>query len=352
MDEHVNYLDFRSIVIYNIKTDISLSQILELFTWVDIESYTYVDNIARINFFSYYFLYKAYENLKQKDLGFLGDICIKFLKTKELEKSVYYSYLCGGTRGIFITQIEEDDEQKLIKYANEYGSVEQIKYFKDRKTIYVIYEEYCTAVQFLNFLLNSPIYFSKKCGFVKQQKDEEHNLNEILHSGQRTVYIGNLQSEIDVKDILDQIKIGMLHNIKIIRDKKIGFITFLDCITAKIFLDHCEEYPLVIKGHKLKIMWGKITTISLSVVLAIFKGSTRGLKIHKALDKEELAAYGEIEHYEVAENTTVFYFSIVDAMQAYSEINKKNVMVDYIEDRCDGDALEKYILGLKVFQEL
>ncbi|CCH59353.1 hypothetical protein TBLA_0B05210 [Henningerozyma blattae CBS 6284] len=106
------------------------------------------------------------------------------------------------------------------------------------------------------------------------------NNNTFGNTPSRTVYLGNIPSDLSVKDLLDHVRSGVVENIKILPDKMCAFISFVDESSALLFHSDAILKRLNIGGRDIKIGWGKPTPIDPIVATSIVTdGATRNVYI-------------------------------------------------------------------------
>ena len=165
----------------------------------------------------------------------------------------------------------------------------------------------------------------------------------------RTVYLGNIPSEALAEEILNNVRTGPIESIRILPEKNCAFISFLDVPSAQIFHTDATLRKLTIGGQEVKIGWGKPSSISASVMLAVQQnGATRNVFLGNLPDditreeiEEDLGKFGAIEHIKLIKEKNiafVHFLSIANAMKAVqqlpSEANWAQRRVYYGKDRC------------------
>jgi RNA recognition motif-containing protein len=165
----------------------------------------------------------------------------------------------------------------------------------------------------------------------------------------RTVYLGNIPSEALAEEILSNVRTGPIESIRILPEKNCAFISFLDVPSAQIFHTDATLRKLTIGGQEVKIGWGKPSSISASVMLAVQQnGASRNVFLGNLPDdmtreeiEEDLGKFGAIEHIKLIKEKNiafVHFLSIANAMKAVqqlpSEANWAQRRVYYGKDRC------------------
>jgi RNA recognition motif-containing protein len=165
----------------------------------------------------------------------------------------------------------------------------------------------------------------------------------------RTVYLGNVPSEALAEEILDNVRTGPIESIRILPEKNCAFISFLDVPSAQIFHTDATMRKLTIGGQEVKIGWGKPSSISASVMLAVQQnGASRNVFLGNLPEdvtreeiEEDLGKFGAIEHVKLIKEKNigfVHFLSIANAMKAVqqlpSEAKYAQRRVYYGKDRC------------------
>lgn len=170
----------------------------------------------------------------------------------------------------------------------------------------------------------------------------------------RTVYLGNIPSDIQPNELLDYVRSGILESVKIIPSKSCAFISFVDHQSALLFHSDCILKKLSIKGHDIRIGWGKSTPVLPAVMEAIQRdGATRnvylgnlnnsvnGETITEEELREDLSSYGVIDCIKlIPEKGIAFihFLSILSAIRCVANLPLKEKYLDkkcfYGKDRC------------------
>ncbi|MBA7489989.1 hypothetical protein ES702_00523 [subsurface metagenome] len=89
-----------------------------------------------------------------------------------------------------------------------------------------------------------------------------------MASTSRTVYLGNIPADTSAEEILNHVRSGQIESVRLLPDKNCAFISFLDSSSATHFHSDAILKKLNIKGHDIKIGWGKPSQVPTSVALA------------------------------------------------------------------------------------
>lgn len=165
----------------------------------------------------------------------------------------------------------------------------------------------------------------------------------------RTIYIGNIPSETTVNEILSQVKTGPIESVRLLPDKSCAFISFLDPSQAALFYEDAILKKLSFHGKEAKIGWGKPSSISSTVMLAVKQsGATRNVYLGNLPEniteeeiREDLNKFGTIDQIKIIKNKGigfVHFLSISNAMKAVQQLPMEhkwaNRKISYGKDRC------------------
>lgn len=170
----------------------------------------------------------------------------------------------------------------------------------------------------------------------------------------RTVYLGNIPADIEPYELLDYVRSGILENVKILPSRNCAFISFIDLQSALLFHSDCILKKLNIKGHDIRIGWGKNLTILPAVLEAIQRdGATRNVYLGNLNNpatgqiiteeelREDLSTYGVIDCIKIIPEkgiAFIHFLSILSAIRCVSNLPLKEKYLDkkcfYGKDRC------------------
>lgn len=170
----------------------------------------------------------------------------------------------------------------------------------------------------------------------------------------RTVYLGNVPSDIEPYELLDYVRSGILENVKILPAKNCAFISFVDAQSALLFHSDCILKKLNINGNDIRIGWGKNAPIAPAVLEAIQRdGATRnvylgnlnnspsGEMVTEAELREDLSLYGVIDSIKIIPEkgiAFIHFLSILSAIRCVLNLTLKERYADkkcfYGKDRC------------------
>ncbi|KAK6458180.1 uncharacterized protein RJT20DRAFT_133621 [Scheffersomyces xylosifermentans] len=170
----------------------------------------------------------------------------------------------------------------------------------------------------------------------------------------RTVYLGNIPADIQPNELLDYVRSGILENVKILPAKNCAFISFIDHQSALLFHSDCILKKLSIKGHDIRIGWGKNTPILPAVMESIQRdGATRNVYLGNLNNpvngeviteqelREDLSCYGVIDCIKIIPEkgiAFIHFLSILSAIRCVANLPLKEKYLDkkcfYGKDRC------------------
>lgn len=98
--------------------------------------------------------------------------------------------------------------------------------------------------------------------------------------GNRTVYLGGLESGTSEEDVCNAVRGGMLESVKLLRDRRVCFVTFLRTEDAAAFIARASSCGFFVKSKCLKVAWGRNPgPIHPEVMAAVEEGASRNLYI-------------------------------------------------------------------------
>lgn len=162
------------------------------------------------------------------------------------------------------------------------------------------------------------------------------------------MYIGNIPSETTVNEILSQVKTGPIESVRLLPDKNCAFISFLDASPATLFYEEAIIKKLSFHGKEAKIGWGKPSSVSSTVMLAVQQsGATRNVYLGNLPEniteeeiREDLSKFGTIDQIKIIKNKGigfVHFLNISNAMKAVQQLPMEhkwsNRKISYGKDR-------------------
>jgi RNA recognition motif-containing protein len=177
-----------------------------------------------------------------------------------------------------------------------------------------------------------------------------HMTPSITSGTSRTVYLGNVPAETPAEELLSHVRSGQIESVRLLLDKNCAFISFLDGSSATHFHSDAILKKLSIKGHDIKIGWGKPSPVPTSVALAVQQsGASRNVylgnlpeEITEVEIREDLGKFGPIDTIKLVREKAigfVHFLSISNAIKAVAQLPQEQKWqtprrVYYGKDRC------------------
>ncbi|KAG1456148.1 hypothetical protein G6F46_009027 [Rhizopus delemar] len=282
----------------------------------------------------------------------------------------------GATRAVYIGKIDSSlTKEKLTAEAIKYGPIEEVKVVVEKSCAFVHFLNIASAVKCVTELPTIPEWQSKRVNYAKDHcagnltnesftspasfgfdaygnpmmptlgLQTSPNAGNIL----RTIYIGSLQPDVKYEDICNAIRGGNVLQVRYFPDKHIAFVSFMDAGTAISVFNYANSQGLVIKGKRVRVGWGKPSTIPSQVAQAIQQGATRNVYIggidetvNEDKLRQDFEQFGEIELVNTHKEKScafVNFTSVNSAVAAVAGIKLKNseyqaFKINYGKDRC------------------
>ncbi|OCT46252.1 putative differentiation regulator (Nrd1) [Cladophialophora carrionii] len=166
----------------------------------------------------------------------------------------------------------------------------------------------------------------------------------------RTVYLGNIPADTSAEEILSHVRSGQIESVRLLPEKNCAFISFLDSSSATHFHSDAILKKLSIKGHDIKIGWGKPSQVPTSVALAVQQsGASRNVYLGNLPEditeqeiREELGKFGPIDTIKMVREKAiafVHFLSIGNAVKTVAQLPQDPKWgpprrVYYGKDRC------------------
>ena len=184
--------------------------------------------------------------------------------------------------------------------------------------------------------------------------------NEFDNSSSlRTVYLGNLPTDISAKEVCDLISVGVIESIKMVHDKNCAFVTFLDGDIADFFVKQVVHRPLEIGGREIKVGWGKNSLLSETLWQAVKNGASRHVLLANVLNmtyewiESIFSVFGAIESIMIfpeKDMASIHLTSITAAIKAVVTLSMDSrwsqTRISYGRDRCAPPATSTSLLTL------
>ena len=175
-------------------------------------------------------------------------------------------------------------------------------------------------------------------------------LPTVISGTSRTVYLGNIPSETSAEEILGHVRSGQIESVRLLPDKNCAFVSFLDGGSATHFHSDAILKKLSIRGHDIKVGWGKPSHVPTSVALAVQQsGASRNVYLGNLPDsiterelREDLGKFGPIDTVKIVKEKNiafVHFLSISNAIKAVTHLPQEPKWqaprrVYYGKDRC------------------
>ncbi|KAI9094003.1 hypothetical protein DFS34DRAFT_250337 [Phlyctochytrium arcticum] len=277
----------------------------------------------------------------------------------------------GASRNVFIGNIDEVvTEPWLSQELGRFGPVDQIKILPEKRIAFVHMASIAAAMKAVGTLTNDVRWSNRRINYGKDRcAYQPKNAGLIPGMGyglpydpfsgmtsqlggntstNRTVYLGSIHPDVTTKDLCDVIRGGILQNIKYMPDKNISFVTFVDPTSALNFYNRGTYEGVVLKGKRLKVGWGKATTIPQSVAAAVQSGASRNVyigAIDDAINEERLrkdfSEFGDIELVNIIPEKNIGFVNFVDITSAVKAVDAmkhepeySKYKINFGKDRC------------------
>ncbi|KAI8984242.1 hypothetical protein BDF20DRAFT_858795 [Mycotypha africana] len=294
----------------------------------------------------------------------------------------------GATRNVYLGKLDSsvDTEESIRETCSQFGEIEQVRVLPEKNIAFVHFLSVQSALKCVSNLPSLPGWEDKKVNYGKDHcadmsgkyaavaaaagfglptaaayglNFDPYGINAAAAYGlppsagpmqQRTLYLGNLHEDTTVEDICNQMRGGNIVQIRHLREKRIAFITYADAATAYMIWDYYNKMGLSIKRSRVRVNFGKPSTLPPQVTRALQAGATRNVYIGGITDfekftleklKSDFAQFGDIEMVNVmVEKNCAFvnFTSVQNAMLAITGYKGNpeysNFKVNYGKDRC------------------
>ena len=211
---------------------------------------------------------------------------------------------------------------------------------------------YHTAMSPDSYSAQSPTGFSGLGGAAFGQYQPMMGMGQgaWMNGTSRTVYLGNIPADTSAEEILSHVRSGQIESVRLLPEKNCAFISFLDSSSATHFHSDAILKKLAVKGHDIKIGWGKPSAVPTSVALAVQQsGASRNVYLGNLPEditeqelREELGKFGPIDTIKmVREKAIAFihFLSISNAVKTVAQLPQDPKWgpprrVYYGKDRC------------------
>ncbi|QLG75069.1 hypothetical protein HG535_0H03960 [Zygotorulaspora mrakii] len=295
-------------------------------------------------------------------------------------------------------------EDKLRADLETFGEIDCIKIVKEKGIAFIHFTSILTAIKVVNTLAGiNPYYQNKKifygkdrCAFIT--KTQQHNAAQFLgiqsgmedlsefndhklisnallqqsaaaaaiatsaggpnNLGNRTVYLGNLPKDVRIEEICNVVRGGILQSIKLLSDRHVCFITFIDPTAAAQFYAMSSLHGITIQKRRCRVGWGKHRgPLPNALALAVSNGAARNVYVGN-IDFEAdsrtstpiftepnlrniFQQYGEVEQINFLPERSCCFINFTNINNAILAIDKiksnstfKDLKINFGKDRC------------------
>lgn len=331
MEEFKEISLIRTIKLENIPENVSITSIIDLIRECEIETIHRDKNILYLTFFEYFIFYTAYFELRNKIKTINEGIKISFAKNEEISERKLLAFQAGASRSVYFNNIDDEcDEKYFFDLAEPFGEIENIRYSQERKHAQIRFLRFESCMEFMKDFLNKETK-NIKFGFHRPK-----NTNKAFHNI-RTLYLGNIQSEILPKHIFKHVFSGSIYTLRFLRERKCAFLTFINPNSAEFFLQYYNKYPIIIGKIRIKITYGNNSIIPLPAILSLYEnGASRAIYV---FDLQCNCKFDNLEKRTVLEDKIKYsFFSMNAALQAV-EILKQTYNEDQYAYSPDDSAV-------------
>ncbi|KAI9311848.1 hypothetical protein BX666DRAFT_1867171 [Dichotomocladium elegans] len=316
-----------------------------------------------------------YHEATSKKLAISGaELRIGWGRPSSIPANIHVALQNGASRNVFLGSLDDTvTEQYLREELTRFGPIEHIKLIKEKNIAFVHFMSTSNAIKCVASLPTEPQWASRRVNYGRDRcapspkqsnsaavetypaaasavahPSTNGDQTSLMGIATRTIYLGNIHPDTTCEEICNVIRGGILSQIRYLSDKHIAFVTFVDPTLALHFFNQSMYHGLVIKNRRLKIGWGKASSLSPAVLAAVQNGGSRNVylgNIDETVTEEKLkqdfADYGEIELVNTLKEKNcafVNFTSIAAAVRAIEGIRSKEeykkFRINYGKDRC------------------
>ncbi|SCU84277.1 LADA_0D00826g1_1 [Lachancea dasiensis] len=323
-------------------------------------------------------------------------------------RNVYLGRLNTAEKVVSQNETSEDGalvtEEKLREDLGIFGEIESVKIIAEKGIAFVHFTSIYSAIKVVSSLTSvNPYYANKKifygkdrCAFIT--KTQQHNAAQFLglqpgmehlvqytdrdfisstllqqsaaaaaiataagganNLGNRTIYLGNLPKDVKIEEICNAVRGGLLQNIKLLSDRHVCFVTFIDPTAAAQLYAMTSLHGLTIHNKRCKIGWGKHSgALSNALALAVSHGASRNIYMGN-IDFDEdrnrdspiftqdglraiFEEFGEVEQINFLPERNCCFVNFTNISNAILAIDKikayphfQNLKINFGKDRC------------------
>ncbi|CCC71414.1 hypothetical protein NCAS_0H01040 [Naumovozyma castellii] len=319
-----------------------------------------------------------------------------------------------ATRNVFIGHLNKTDndsctkepitEAKLREDLEDFGEIETVKIIPEKGIAFVHFSSITSAIKCVHNLRSmNPYYENKKIAYGKDRcafitKTQQHNAAQFLgvqsgmenmakfsdrkfisnallqqsaaaaaiataaggpnNLGNRTVYLGNLPKDIKIEEICNVVRGGLLQSVKLLSDRYVCFVTFIDPTAAAQFYAMSSLHGLTIQKKRCKVGWGKHSgPLPNALALAVSNGASRNVYIGNInFEKDAMRdpriftedslrklfrQYGEVEQINFLPEKNCCFINFTNISNAILALDKiksnphfEDLKINFGKDRC------------------
>ncbi|KAG0210157.1 hypothetical protein BGX28_009597 [Mortierella sp. GBA30] len=170
--------------------------------------------------------------------------------------------------------------------------------------------------------------------------------------GTRTVYIGNVSSEVTIDEVLNLVRSGLVESARLLPEKSCAFVSFVDSSAAANFHHEANTRKFNLGGQDIRVGWGKPSAVPAQILQAVQQGATRNVFLGNVDDsvteqglRADFSQFGPIDTVRVLHEKNiafVHFTSINSAMKAVASLphdpRYSGRRINYGKDRCAKNA--------------
>lgn len=350
-----------TVLLFPIAEDVPLEEVMKKAGSIDILSIERDERGVLLSFFSYFEMFKVWQEIRNG--VFIGKKKIiptveKCKMDKKKRESVYLAHTAGGTRKVMLSEIEDFMNEEFVREeAEKFGKIAQIVHRKEKKQCQIEFFSFISAMNFAVTLKEDSMLQGIRISFVQSSAEKTEADINIMNT--RTVYMGGLVGDISAEEVLANIKGGVIFNAKILREKRCAFVTFFDYVAAAAFIEYANAFSLCIRGMPVKIGLGKIQPLPSIAPFLAYMEVTRCIVLEVGQTgisgeiEKDLLEYGEIEKIEEKESGVyhVYFMNTSDAYAAHRQLSENiqwaECLRGYGEDHCAIESTLSLILTVQ-----
>ena len=264
-------------------------------------------------------------------------------KPKPLNFAKRMAIQSGASRCVYIGNCDEYmTEEFFEKEMKEYGNIDCISVRSQKKLAFIHFSSIEEAANAIDDMSKKAEWLGKRLNFGNDRS------SKAKKESNRTLYIGNIPSDLQISDLCNTLRGGMLYNIKQIEEKQCFFVTFVDPDAALAFYNLATYQGVVLKSRRLKVGWGKAMNLPAQAGISLLKGATRNIYLGSVTDDlttdelhRDFSKFGEIEYVNILSDRNIAFVNFtnlqfaVDALDAMKEHPLySRFSLSYGKDRC------------------